>query len=720
MKAKKLITSALPYVNNVPHLGNVIGCVLSADVYARFCRVMDYETLYICATDEYGTATETKARQEGVSPKEICDKYHKIHKQIYGEFNIAFDFFGRTSDPEQTEVVQQIFMDLECNKMVEEQETAQTYCEHDQMFLADRFVEGDCPFCGYDGARGDQCDQCGKLLQPMELKNPKCQICGNTPTEKKTKHLYIKLPELTPQIKDFQEKSNHKGKWSNSAVGVSRSWLERGLLPRPITRDLKWGIPVPRAGYENKVFYVWFDAPIGYISATKKYLPDSWEQWWKNPDETELYQFMGKDNVPFHTVIFPATLLGTKQNWTMLHHINTTEYLNYENQKFSKSRNTGVFANQVTNIDIHIDLWRFYLLHNRPEKSDSNFSWDGFIEDINSNFIDNIGNLLNRVLVFFNRYFKGKLKQPSLSDRHQEFLEEVLSEEKKIVSAFESVAIRETLNKILALGRKGNKYFQDSEPWATIKTDSEYTQATLTTLIYLARDIGILLFPYMPETSAKILSMIDGSTADFKNLGQWDQLSDIQLKAPEILYQKLQQKKINQLKDKFGGKPEEETVDPLSAWDKIEIKVGEIKSIQVHPSADRLYQEEIDCGEGRLRTIVSGLVKYYQPDELLGKKVLIATNLKPVDLRGVLSEGMVLTAEKKKKLEVITQEDRTVGSIVTMENREYIDRPEDISIDTFFEAKISVKDNQVNIDSKLLQIDNQTITTQIVANGKIK
>ena len=720
MKAKKLITSALPYVNNVPHLGNVIGCVLSADVYARFCRAMRYETLYICATDEYGTATENKARQEGVTPKEICDKYHKIHKRIYKEFNIAFDFFGRTSDPEQTEVVQQIFAELEKNEMVEEQETAQTYCQHDQMFLADRFVEGDCPFCGYDGARGDQCDQCGKLLQPTELKNPKCQICGNTPTERKTKHLYINLPKLEPQIKSFQEASSLKGKWSNNAIGVSKSWLERGLLPRPITRDLKWGIPVPRSGYENKVFYVWFDAPIGYISATKKYLPDTWEHWWKKPEETQLYQFMGKDNVPFHTVIFPATLLGTKQNWTMLHHINTTEYLNYENQKFSKSRNTGIFANQVIETGIHVDLWRFYLLHNRPEKSDSNFSWDGFIEDINSNFIDNIGNLLNRVLVFFNRYFEGKLEQSTLTEKHQAFLDEVLTDEKEIIASFENVSIRETLNKILALGRKGNKYFQDSAPWASIKTDSELTKATLSTLIYLSRDIGILLFPYMPETSAKILSMIDGSTADFKNLGQWDQLNGLQIKAPEILYQKLQPKKIKALKDKFNGQPEAETVDPLVTWDQIEIKVGEIKSIQVHPSADRLYMEEVDCGEGRLRTIVSGLVKYYQPEELLGKKVLIATNLKPVDLRGVLSEGMVLTAEKKKKLEVISFEDHAVGSIVTMKDRDYLERPKEISIDTFFDAKIGVKNNHVHIEGNPLQIDNQAVTTKIVANGKIK
>ena len=274
MNPKKLITSALPYVNNVPHLGNVIGCVLSADVYARYCRASGYETLYICATDEYGTATETKARQEGKTPKEICDKYHTIHKKIYEDFNIDFDYFGRTSDPEQTAITQSLYKDLESNGMIEEKESAQTYCEQDKMFLADRYLEGECPFCAYDRARGDQCDSCGKLLQPTELINPKCQICGNSPTEKRTKHLYINLPKLEPRIKEFQEQSGKKGKWSNNAIAVSKSWIEQGLLPRPITRDLEWGIPVPRAGYENKVFYVWFDAPIGYISATAKYLPD--------------------------------------------------------------------------------------------------------------------------------------------------------------------------------------------------------------------------------------------------------------------------------------------------------------------------------------------------------------------------------------------------------------------------------------------------------------
>ena len=379
MTAKKLITSALPYVNNVPHLGNIIGAVLSADVYARFCRSQGYETLYICATDEYGTATENKAREEGLTPKEICDKYHAIHRDVYKAFNISFDYFGRTSIPEHAEITQAIYKELDEAGMIDEQESEQTYCEHDQMFLADRYVVGECPFCGFDNALGDQCDNCGKLLQPDELVNPQCQICGNTPVMKSTKHLYINLPKLEPRLRDFHEVSIKKGKWDANAIGATKSWLDTGLLPRPITRDLSWGIDVPRPGYENKVFYVWFDAPIGYISATKAALPDTWEHWWLDPENTELYQFMGKDNIPFHTVIFPACLLGTKQSWTMLYHISSTEYLNYEKQKFSKSRKIGVSGPDALELDIHIDLWRYYLLFNRPGRSDSNFSWDTFI-----------------------------------------------------------------------------------------------------------------------------------------------------------------------------------------------------------------------------------------------------------------------------------------------------------------------------------------------------
>lgn len=719
MTAKKLITSALPYVNNVPHLGNIIGAVLPADVYARFCRSQGYETLYICATDEYGTATENKAREEGLTPQEICDKYHVIHRDVYKAFAISFDYFGRTSIPEHTEITQMIYKELDAAGMIDEQESEQTYCEHDQMFLADRYVGGECPFCGFAEALGDQCDNCGKLLQPEELVNSKCQICGNPPTTKATKHLYVNLPKLEPRLREFHKVSIEKGKWPTNAVGATNSWLNTGLLPRPITRDLKWGIPVPRPGYENKVFYVWFDAPIGYISATKAAFPDSWEDWWLDPENTQLYQFMGKDNIPFHTVIFPACLLGTSQSWTMLHHINSTEYLNYEREKFSKSRKIGVFGTDVLETDIHVDLWRFYLLYNRPEKSDSDFLWDTFVEDINSNFIDNIGNLLNRVLVFLNKHFSGQLSEVEFTDEQKEFLEQVKKDEAAVVDLLEKVQLKEALKQVLALGRKGNKFFQDQEPWATIKTNPELTRSTLTALIYLLRDLGVMLAPYMPDTSVRILEMVGSPKADFQSLGSWQDLDQVKTAPAQLLYQKLHKKKIDAYKDRFTGV---RNLDggALDAWKQVEIKVGEIQSISKHPSADLLYVEKIDCGEAEPRTIVSGLVKYYTPEELLGKKVLIVSNLAPAQLRGVESQGMLLAVEKRKKLEVIEIDSASPGTTVLLKDEEDHQPADEISIDQFLASNLAIKDSILQIEGKILCIDGQPIQTKKIESGKVR
>ena len=338
-KKNILITSALPYVNNVPHLGNIIGCVLSADVFARYSRLRGHNALFICGTDEYGTATETKALLEKVTPQEICDKYFKIHKEIYDWFDIDFDYFGRTTTSEQTKIAQDIFLKLHKRGLLSEDILEQPYCEGCKRFLADRFIEGTCPnpTCKYEDARGDQCDKCGKLLDAADLIDPKCKICRTKPYIKQTTHIFLNLPEIKEDLNQWVKKSSLEGFWSSNSIQVTNGWIKQGLKKRCITRDLKWGTPVPLPGYEDKVFYVWFDAPIGYISITANYTKD-WEKWWKNPDQVKLYQFMGKDNIPFHTVIFPSTLIGTKEPWSLLHHVSTTEYLNYETGKFSKSR----------------------------------------------------------------------------------------------------------------------------------------------------------------------------------------------------------------------------------------------------------------------------------------------------------------------------------------------------------------------------------------------
>ena len=399
-KKNILITSALPYVNNVPHLGNIIGCVLSADVYARWCRLRGYNTLYICGTDEYGTATETKALAEGKTPQEICDYYHAIHKTIYEWFDCDFDHLGRTSTPAQTKICQEIFKKLHERQMLVEDTLKQPHCGKCNRFLADRFVHGICPHCKYEDARGDQCDSCGKLLDPAELIEPKCHLCSSTPVIKDTKHLFLDLPKIAPELEKFIEKNSVEGGWSQNSITITKSWLKQGLKPRCITRDLKWGVPVPLEGYEDKVFYVWYDAPIGYISITANYT-DQWEKWWKNPENVKLVQFMGKDNVPFHTVMFPSTLLGTGENWTLLNTLSTTEYLNYEKGlKFSKSRGTGVFGDSAAQTKIPSEVYRYQLLINRPENSDTEFNWDDFQAKINNELIANIGNLCNRILKF--------------------------------------------------------------------------------------------------------------------------------------------------------------------------------------------------------------------------------------------------------------------------------------------------------------------------------
>jgi methionyl-tRNA synthetase len=549
---KKLITSALPYVNNVPHLGNIIGCVLSADVYARFCRARGYETLYVCGTDEYGTATQIKAKKEGVTPQQVCDKYHQLHKEIYENFNISFNIFGRTSTPMQTKIAQEIFNDLDTNGLISEKTSRRLFCEHDDMFLADRFVEGYCPKCNYDNASGDQCEKCGGLLEPEKLKNPRCTICGNTPEFKNTSHLYLALDSLQDDLEKWAKKAGTDWDWTNNAIQTTKAWFDRGLEPRAITRDLIWGIPVPRPGYEKKVFYVWYDAPIGYITMTANKIED-WKSWWQDPENVELYQFMAKDNIPFHTVIFPACLMGTKKNWTLLHHINATEYLNYEGSKFSKSRNTGIFGSDVKRTQIHIDLWRFYLLANRPERNDSNFSWTDFIEKINSEFINNIGNLVNRTLIFLKNNFNGKIMDPPLPETHKNFIDICKKDFEMILSSFEAVRLRETLRLILAVGNKGNKFFQDMVPWKEIKTNPGHALATVCVLTYLIRNIALVISPYMPETGDKILSILNMNSDGLNDLNKFEGLEGHIIGNVKILYQKLDPGLAEKFKKDFAG-----------------------------------------------------------------------------------------------------------------------------------------------------------------------
>ncbi|HOV14197.1 MAG TPA: methionine--tRNA ligase, partial [Spirochaetota bacterium] len=708
--------------NNIPHLGNIIGCVLSADVFSRYSKLAGYETLFVCGTDEYGTTTETRALQEGISPKLLCDKYNKIHSEIYKWFNIDFSVFGRTSDSKQTEIVQSIFWDLYNNGFIIEDKLIQPYCEKDKMFLADRFVEGTCPHCGFLQAKGDQCDACGKLLDPTDLKDSKCALCGNKPIFKETKHLFVDLEGLKPQLEKWIDETAKKNNWSNNALATTKGWIEQGLKKRCITRDLKWGVPVPLKGYEDKVFYVWFDAPIGYISITAEKYPD-WEKYWKNPDEVELYQFMGKDNIPFHTVLFPSTLIGTKQNWTMLKTISSTEYLNYEELKFSKSRGTGVFGDQAKDTGIDPDLFRYYLLRNRPEKNDTQFFWQDFMDKANGEIIANYANLVNRVLQFIDKFFDGVVPNFDIKNTIFENIN-ILSEKQKVMDGFENIELKDTLLYILNVCSSGNKYFQDNEPWALIKTDLEKTKTIIGGLCGFVKDITIFLNPYIPKITERVFGMLNLSLdkISFENIGNYSDLKNKKINKPSILVNKLEKEQIDSLKKKFSGKQEQnmenKTENTNKDFSKILLKVGKIINIERHPKADKLYIEKIDLGNGETRQIVSGLVPFYKEEELLNKKIILVYNLKPANLRGTLSEGMLLAAENQDRTVVeVLSPDCEVGTVVTLEG--VTPKSEEITIDEFFSYLLSVKDYLFNFEGKSLLANGKVIKSEKVQNGKV-
>lgn len=719
MNKKRLITSALPYVNNIPHLGNIIQ-VLSADVFARFCRSRGYETLYICGTDEYGTATETKARGENITPQALCDKYYEIHKDIYQWFHISFDTFGRTSTPQQTKIVQDIFKQLETAGYIEQKETRQLYSETSEMFLPDRYVQGTCPKCGYDFARGDQCEHCGALLDPLDLKNPISTVDKTIPIIKKTKHLYINLPKLLPKIKQWVDIAKQKGTWSKNAIKMTEAWIRDGLHERAITRDLKWGIEVPYEGFEDKVFYVWFDAPIGYISMTKC-LTDDWEVWWKNPDEVALYQFVGKDNIPFHTVIFPASLLGTGESWTMLHQISSSEYFNYEGGMFSKSKGVGVFGNDVQETNIPADVWRFYMMYNRPETSDYLFTWKDFGEAVNGELINNLSNLYNRTFSFISKNFDGAVLPISLHDEQTKLIwESVIQFETEITALLEKVELRQAYLKIFALSSYANKLMQDYEPWKLIKEDSKKTHWLLSNLVYIIREIIVLMEPYTPQLSGQVADILQCPLPQWTDLvflnpntNELHALTKIQ--RPSILLKRLENDVIQEFREKFSGNQdtrkakESENISSLFA-DTVHLKVCKIQAVEDHSNADTLYVLRLDDGSDEGRTIVSGIKNNYTKEALLEKHIIVVANLKPAKLRGEMSNGMLLAASKEIEgeeiVDVLFVAEAAVGDSIipqgTSPNKEY----KTIKADKFFNFTIHTDEHySVNVDGHPLVVN---------------
>ncbi|KAM9408480.1 LOW QUALITY PROTEIN: methionine--tRNA ligase, cytoplasmic [Pholidichthys leucotaenia] len=559
-KRNILITSALPYVNNVPHLGNIIGCVLSADVFSRYGRLRGWNLLFICGTDEYGTATENKAREEGVTPQQICDKYHIIHSSIYKWFQIDFDFFGRTTTEKQTEIAR-IFWRLPHGFLIETT-VEQLRCENCQRFLADRFVEGTCPTLrATPEARGDQCDKCGRLINAVELGEPQCKVCRQTPVIRSSKHLFLDLPKLETQLEQWLEKTTSTGDWTVNAKQITRSWIKDGLKPRCITRDLQWGTPVPHPDFKEKVFYVWFDAPIGYVSITANYT-DQWEQWWKNPQQVELYNFMAKDNVPFHSVVFPCSLLGAQDNYTLVSHLIATEYLNYEDTKFSKSRGVGVFGDMAKDTGIPADVWRFYLLYVRPEGQDSAFSWADMALKNNSELLNNLGNFINRAGMFVTKFFDSCVPVMDLQQDDKKLLAVVNWELHQYIQLMDKIKIRDALKHILSISRHGNQYIQVNEPWKKIKggdTDRQRAGTVTGVSVNIACLLSVMLLPYMPTVSQTIRdqfnapqscisTMLQGTGTFVCALGAGHRIGTI-----SPLFQRLEANQIEALKKRFSG-----------------------------------------------------------------------------------------------------------------------------------------------------------------------
>jgi len=561
---KILVTSALPYINGVPHLGHIVGCLLPSDVYARFMRQTGHKVLYIAGTDEHGTTSEVGALKAGMDVLDYCNMFHQKHAQTYKNFNLSFDYFGRTSSEQNKEMTYRIFEALDQNGFIEEREIKQVYSIDDKMFLADRYITGTCPYCGYEKARGDQCENCTKVLEPTDLINPKSAVSGATNLEVRTsKHLFLNLPKIEPELKEWLK--TKEAFWPDVAYSIALKWLKEGLEPRCITRDLKWGFPVPKKGFEDKVFYVWFDAPIGYIGITKQWSdekPDErdWKDWWFEDKDVYYVQFMGKDNVPYHAITFPATLLGTKENFKQVDFLKGASYLTFEGGKFSKSENRGVFASDAVE-EFEADYWRYFLMSNMPESSDSSFTFDLFAGTVNKDLNGVLGNFVSRVL----KMTASKIglfvpKAGEQTEIEKQLFENLKAHVDLYFKYMNTLEFRKALAELRAIWVEGNNYITLAEPWTVIKQDSARAGAILNVCMNLIRVFALLSYPIMPQTSEKMLAHFNlkiNANADLKDFDLNKAFSYFKGGEPfevgETLFERILPERVQELKAKYGS-----------------------------------------------------------------------------------------------------------------------------------------------------------------------
>lgn len=648
------VTAALPYANGPLHIGHIAGCYLPSDIYVRYLRANKRDVIFVCGSDEHGVPITIKARNEGISPQQVVDKYHDIMKQAFEDFGINYSIYSRTTSQTHRETAQTFFKKMFADGKLEPRETDQYYDEEAKMFLADRYIMGTCPNCGNENAYGDQCEKCGTSLSPMDLKNPRSMVSGSKPVLKKTTNWFLPLDKFQPRIKQYLEQ--HKD-WKVNVYGQCKSWLESGdgLQPRSMTRDMDWGIPVPIEGGEGKVLYVWFDAPIGYISNTIELLPDTWEKYWKDED-TRLVHFIGKDNIVFHCIVFPSMLME-HGGFILADNVPGNEFLNLEGDKFSTSRNWAVWLHEyLEDFKDKQDELRYVLCAIAPETKDSEFTWKDYQTRVNSELVAIFGNLVNRVLVLTDKYYEGKVPQSGECDDLRAF---ITGQRTKISESIENFRFREALTEMLNVARHGNQLLSETEPWKKIKTNPEQTAIDLYDCLQIIANLGILCEPFLPFTSKKIFAMLNLNPADYswEDAGRQDLLKPgHQLGKAALLYQKIEDeaidKQIEKLK-KTVAKPMEEKKEENPApkaeityddFTKLDLLVGTILTAEKVEKADKLLKLSVDMGF-ETRTIVSGIAEHFKPEDLIGLQVSVVANLAPRKIRGIESKGMILLAE---------------------------------------------------------------------------
>jgi methionyl-tRNA synthetase len=652
------ITAALPYANGPVHIGHLAGVYVPADIYARYLRSRGREVLFVCGSDEHGVPITIRARKEGVTPQQIVDKYHRIIQQAFKDFGISFDIYSRTSSKTQAETAAEFFTTLYDKGEFIEQESEQYFDEQEQQFLADRYITGTCPVCGKDGAYGDQCESCGSSLSPNELKNPKSALSGNAPILKKTRHWFLPLDKYEPWLKEWIV-DGHKDDWKTNVYGQCKSWIDQGLHPRAVTRDLDWGVPVPLPEAKGKVLYVWFDAPIGYISATKDWATENgkdWRPYWQDED-TKLLHFIGKDNIVFHCIIFPA-MLKQHGDYILPDNVPANEFLNLEGDKISTSKNWAVWLHEyIEEFPGKQDVLRYTLCANAPETKDNDFTWKDFQARNNNELVAILGNFVNRAIVLTEKYFGGKIPEgDNLLDIDIQLLEDLKSTPENIADSIDKYRFREALARYMELARAGNKYLAETEPWKLIIEDKARVGTILNMAMQVVANLAILGEPFLPDTSNKILAMINLDKLTWEAAGSHELLNAGQLiNNPELLFEKIDDKtveiqveKLHNIKQineaimaEVSTQKEEITYEDFA---KLDIRIGTVLAAEKLPKSKKLLKLKIDTGIDQ-RTILSGISQHFEPEDLIGKQVTVLVNLAPRKMMGIDSEGMVLMAE---------------------------------------------------------------------------